>query len=231
MVQFKGRVEPGRAPAGEGRKPVGCAPLSISVRLCNRPYLRAPGKRGLPPTFPWNLFSRPAPHAAGRELGLFSGSIPPWFVPSNDLSITNTRAIWLCFGAFLSPPAPCLLLHGALTTGHYSPATRHSPLPPRHPPGPAGSGPAQTLPRWLLPDTDSRFAKDRTGPDLDERPLYIHYVTEPGNSCGKIKPFFPTRHHPTVDHSLVAGGAQRQWLQARLPDGHTAQCLFSTCSP
>src|SRR5271157_4998237 len=27
----------------------------------------------------------------------------------------------------------------------------------------------------------------------------------------------------TADHSLVAGGAQRQWLQARLPDGHRAQ--------
>jgi len=95
------------------------------VRLCDTPYLLAPGKRGLPPTFHWNLFSRPAPQTTGRELGLFSGSIPPWFVLSNDLSITNTRAIWLCFGAFLSPPAPCLLLHGALTTGHYSPATRH----------------------------------------------------------------------------------------------------------
>src|SRR5271157_1633583 len=38
---------------------------------------------------------------------------------------------------------------------------------------PAGSGPAQTLARWLLPDTDSRIGKDRTGPDLEERPLSI----------------------------------------------------------
>ena len=131
---------------------------------------------------------------------------------------------------FLSPPAPSLLLHGF--TDDWPLSSRFTPHAPRRPPlGPAGSGRAQTLPHWLLPDTDSRFAKDRTGPDLDERPLYIHYVTEPGDSCGKIKPFFPTRHRPTVDHSLVAGGAQRQWLQARLPDGHTAQCLFSTCSP
>jgi len=52
---------------------------------------------------------------------------------------------------------------------------------------PAGSGPAQTLPRWLLPDTDSRIGKDRAGPDLHERPLYIQYVTEPGDSCGKFE--------------------------------------------
>ena len=26
-------------------------------------------------------------------------------------------------------------------------------------------------------------------------------------------------------HSLVAGGAQRHWLQACLPDGHQPQCL------
>ena len=46
--------------------------------------------------------------------------------------------------------------------------------------------------------------RDRTGPDLDEQPIstndhsIFYYVTEPGGSCGKIKPFFPTRHRPTV---------------------------------
>ncbi|MGZ6053010.1 MAG: hypothetical protein ACXWNF_13020, partial [Isosphaeraceae bacterium] len=43
------------------------APLSVPVRLCDAPYLLAPGKRGLPPTFPWHLFSRLPPHAAGRR--------------------------------------------------------------------------------------------------------------------------------------------------------------------
>jgi|SRR5271157_5421494 len=80
---------------------------------------------------------------------------------------TNTRANWLRFGAFLSPSAPCLRLHWALTTGHYSHAPRH---PRRHPPGPAGSGRAQTLPRWQLPDTNSRIGKDRTGPGLLSSP-------------------------------------------------------------
>src|SRR5271157_760403 len=61
--------------------------------------------------------------------------------------------------------------------------------------------------------------------------LLIQYVTEPGDSCGEINPLFLARRRRTLDHSLVAGGAQRQSLQACLPDGHTAQCLFSACSP
>src|SRR5208283_5588048 len=75
------------------------------------------------------------------------------------------------------------------------------------------------------------FVKDQAGSNLDERPLYIQYVTEPGDSCGEINPLFLARRRRTLDHSLVAGGAQRQSLQACLPDGHTAQCLFSACSP
>src|SRR5208337_4576159 len=98
-----------------------------------------------------------------REMGLFSCSIPPWFVLSNNLSMTNARAIWLCFGAFLSPPASSLQFHWPLATDHHSPV-------PRSTPGPAGSGPAQTLPRWLLPFTDRRIPRDPTGHDLDERP-------------------------------------------------------------
>ena len=80
------------------------------------------------------------------------------------------------------------------------------PHPTLHPP-PAGSGRTQTLPRWLLPDTDRRLDKDRTGPDLDERPS-ISLCAEPGDSCAQINPFFPTRRRSPVDRSLVAGGAQ-----------------------
>src|SRR5271157_4101753 len=39
---------------------------------------------------------------------------------------------------------------------------------------------------------------------------YIRYVTEPGDSCGRINPFLPTRCRPTVEHSLAAGDAQRR---------------------
>jgi hypothetical protein len=48
-----------------------------------------------------------------------------------------------------------------------------------------------------------------------------------GDSRGKINPFLPTRCRPTVEHSLAAGDAKRQWLQAHLPNGHQPQCLFS----
>src|SRR5271157_3436060 len=41
----------------------------------------------------------------------------------------------------------------------------------------------------------------------------------------------PARRRLTVDHSLVAGAAQRQWLQACLPDGHKPQCPSTPCPP
>src|SRR5271157_6150183 len=61
--------------------------------------------------------------------------------------------------------------------------------------------------------------------------VYIQYVTEPGNCFGQLNPFFLARRRPTVDHSLVAGGPQRQGLQTGRPDAHQTQCLFSPCSP
>ncbi len=62
-------------------------------------------------------------------------------------------------------------------------ATRH---PSRRPLGPVGSGRAQTLPRWLLPATDCRIAKDRMGLIWPSGPSIL-LCTEPGNSCGKSK--------------------------------------------
>ena len=72
--------------------------------------------------------------------------------------------------------------------------------------------------------TGGKVAEDRTGTDLDERPLYLLF-TEPGDSCGQINPFSPARRRPTVDHSLVPRGTRRHPLQACLPDGHQPQCL------
>ncbi len=122
--------------------------------------------------------------------------------------LSGTRETWMA-------PFDSDTLHASRSTPHASRSTT---------PVPAGSGPAQTLPRWLLPATDRRIGKDRTGPNLEEWPFYMQYVTESGDCCGKIDPFLPTRCPPTVDHSLAAGDAQRQWLQARLPDGHQPQC-------
>src|SRR5208337_130571 len=65
----------------------------------------------LAPTSPSPLVSRSTSLAAGREMGLFSGSIPPWFVLSHNISTINTTTNWLCSGAFRSPPAPSLPNH------------------------------------------------------------------------------------------------------------------------
>src|SRR5271157_1615455 len=157
-----------------------------------------------------------------RFCSLF-GSFYPHF--ANQLALRAAGAS--------AQPAPVNLVGPQRAPGHCSAAPHFTPLAPapRHTSHatPAGSGRAQTVPRWLLPDTDSRISKDQTGPDLDERHHYIQYVTEPGDSCEQINPFLPTRRRSPVDHSLVAGGAQRQSLQACLPDRHTAQCLSFSC--
>ena len=75
--------------------------LSASRCVIATHFLFVPGKRGLPPTFPWNLFPRPTPFAVGRKLASFSCSIPPLFVLSHNISMINTTSNWLCFGAFL----------------------------------------------------------------------------------------------------------------------------------
>ncbi len=91
----------------------------------------------------------------------FACPIPPRFVLSFDLLTTNTRANWLCFGAFLSPLASLF--------GFTEDSSQSSRLTPRATRPTAGSGRTQLLPRWLLLATDRRIAKVRTGPDLDER--------------------------------------------------------------
>src|SRR5208337_2292025 len=52
-------------------------------------------------------------------------------------------------------------------SGHYSPAPRPTPHAPRQT---SGGRSYADPPRWLLPSTDRRIVKDRTGPDRDERP-------------------------------------------------------------
>src|SRR5271157_6262429 len=64
----------------------------------------------------------------------------------------------------------------------------------------------------LLPSTDRRIDKDRTGPDLDDRPLSFQYVTESGDPFGPIKLFLATRRHPAVgrnEHPL--SGTKATW--------------------
>src|SRR5208337_3606179 len=98
---------------------------------------------------------------------LFRGVLPPFGQQISDESGRATQS--LAPGKPGWPPTPTRPLFSR-PMPHASRSTSHAP--------PAESGRAQTLPRWLLPSTDIRIGKDRTGPDLDERTVHIQYVTE-----------------------------------------------------
>jgi len=134
------------------------------------------------------------PPTAGRELALFSWSIPPSFVVSPNVPMFNTRAVWLCFGAFLSPPARSLRIHWPLSSRF----TPHAVLrwdqrgQVMRKPSPAGYC---LPPTAQLPKTE-RARSRRAAP-------YIQYVTKPGDSCGEINPFLP--HSTPVALGVPAG--------------------------
>src|SRR5271157_4324406 len=85
--------------------------------------------------------------------------------PLTNVSIRHTGSLVRAGGrVFGNSPLFCRFSIPASSSASHSLATGHSSFAPAPP---AGSGRAQTLPRWLLPSTDTRIAKDRTGPDLD----------------------------------------------------------------
>ena len=150
----------------------------------------------------FELFSRhdacdrrgsPEPHAAGRELGLISWSIPPSLVVSHNMSMINTTSNWLCFCSFPSSPVSSLRIHWPLTTGycsramgHYPLASRPTPHAPRRPPlGPAGSGHAQTLPRWHLCHRPSDCQRPNGTRSRRAPPYLIPYaaISETSSNC------------------------------------------------
>ncbi len=142
------------------------------------------------------------PPTAGRELALFSWSIPPSFVVSPNVPMLNTRAIWLCFGAFLSPPASPFGF-----TGHYPLASRPTPRPALRwdqrdqvvrGPSPAGY--------CLTPTVE--LAKTERGPTSTTGPSIFSMSPNQAISAEKSIRFSPNRRRPTVDHSLAVGGVQ-----------------------
>jgi len=162
-------------------------------------------------------------NAASRKWVRSACPIPPWFVVSFSMSTTSTRVNWLRSGVFLSPRSPRFAF-----TGHWPLFFR--PTPTRA--GASGvrscadSSPLATAihrhPNWERPNG----TRSRRAAPLCQYVTEIQYVTEPGNFFGQIHPFLPARRRPTVDHSRVAGGAQRQGLQTCRPDGHRPECLF-----
>ena len=135
----------------------------------------------------------------------FSCSIPPLFVLSHSMPMINTTGKLASFGAFLSPLAPSLRIHWPQFSRHSRLATRHSQLPPT------------TLPRWLLPATNRRIAKDRMGPIWPSGPSIL-LCTEPGDSCGQVKPFFQL----AADQPL----AILTWHEAIHASGSRRACLI-----
>jgi len=135
-------------------------------------------------------------------MALFSGSISPWFVLSNNLATTNTRAILALFLALFSRRQLRLFNF----TGHWPLATdQHSPVP-RPTPGPAGSGRAQTLRRWLLPDTDSRTGKTERSPISTSTP-FLSVWHQTGRSLRKNPSVFP--RSPPLDRRPFFRGRRR----------------------
>src|SRR5208337_3925282 len=99
--------------------------LAVKVTKAEGGYLLSGGPEAwLAPNVP---FAAGLPlHAPCRrpEMGLFSGSIPPWFVLSHNMSMINTTSNWLCSDAFPSPPDPFFRFHCL-------PGSILSPLAPR----------------------------------------------------------------------------------------------------
>ena len=145
------------------------------------------------------------------------------------------------FGAFYPHPAHKSALRAEGATHFFAPgqrgcftvplATVLPPPAPRPTPGPAGSGRAQTPPLAYCMQPTAELTKVEQGPISTSGASIFSMSPNQAIPTDKLIRFFPTRRRPTVDHSLVAGGTQRQSLQACLPDGHTAQCLFPACSP
>ena len=77
---------------------------------------------------------------------------------------------------------------------------------PRPTPGPAGSGRAQTLRRWLLPDTDSRTGKTERSPISTSTP-FLSVWHQTGRSLRKNPSVFP--RSPPLDRRPFFRGRRR----------------------
>jgi hypothetical protein len=106
---------------------------------------------------------------------------PPSFVLSHNIPMINTTSNWLCFGAFRAPPVPSLRIQWPSTTLLPLLTTRHYLLRPF----PAG---------YCLTLTGN----DRTGLDLDDRPLYYSVCHRIGRSLRTDQTFPP--HTPPPGH-------------------------------
>ena len=121
------------------------------------------------------------------------------------------------FGAFYPHPAHQSALRAEGATHFLAPgqrgcstvplATVLPPPAPRPTPGPAGSGRAQTLPLAYCMQPTAELTKVEQGPISTSGASHIQYVTEPGDSYGKINPFLP--HSPPPNRRPFSRGRKR----------------------
>src|SRR5208283_4888171 len=156
VLRDQGSTYPTRPPhQSTTRAPNGCKFRGSITRLLVS--LSTPRGDGLPP-----LHARLASGCWSQLCR--TGFQPAGFlrkVSEHQYSSSSPELSWreLCFGAFRSPPVPCRRLHRPLFSCHWPLFSRHSSLATTF----------QDPPPWLLPDTDHRIVKIRTGLDLDER--------------------------------------------------------------
>ena len=205
-------------PAGEGRKPVAgrvrraCddAPLSVPVRLCDAPYLLAPGNVVCPQRSPGTCSPTPRPTllpSAGNWL-CFSCSIPHLFVLSHSMPMVNATGKLASFWRF------------SLTTGSLPSGSLATILPPLattfYDPPPLATA-CHRPPNCQEPN----------GPDLEERILYFSMSPNQSIFTDKII-CSSTRRRSPVDRSLVAKAPNVSGFRRACPmDGHKPQCPFS----
>jgi len=115
------RHEPSADPRGPpGRVSQRSAHLIVSAWPRSR-FSRHSNSSAESPSLRWRLATIHSPRAPRHrpEMGSFSGSIPPSFVLSHNMPMTNTTSNWLCSGAFLSLSCLSLQFHWLLATGHW----------------------------------------------------------------------------------------------------------------
>ena len=186
MLRDQGSTYPTRPPhQSTTRAPNGCKFRGSITRLLVS--LSTPRGDGLPP-----LHARLASGCWSQLCR--AGFQPAGFlrkVSEHQYSSSSPELSWreLCFGFSI---AASFVSSISLATGYWLLTTILPSHAPRPPPGLAGSGRAQALPRWLLPDTDRRIPHELQGPILHFRTLpsataSSRGVGEPGTGAKVVK--------------------------------------------
>ncbi len=152
----------------------------------------------------------------------------------------------ICHLPFLLPHSPFRIPHSAFSRerkgppafwhpgnlvgpqrppGHCSPAPRPTPHAPRRP-GPAGSGPAQTLPHWRCLTPTADLAKIERGPISTNGAAIFSMSPNQAIPAERSIRFAPLAAAQPLNilsrpETLNTSGSRR------LPDGHQPQCPFS----